>query len=1031
METTTYSTQVKALASSNVTVSLGPGNRTDETLLPKPSMGRNSVDMPREKGRLMTPKKITTVGTWNVRTLYATGAVSMLIHELARLRWDVVGVAETHWTGIQESMVQGYKVISSGKAEGHRSGVGLILTANAQRSLISYKPVSDRVISARFHTATGAVTICQIYAPTIDAKDEDIDAFYNDLQQEIISSPRSDTLIIMGDFNAKVGVGDKDTSSIMGMCGSGQRNERGDRLLDFCSVNNLCITNTRFKQTKENRQWTWESPDGRTHNTIDYILVSRKLMSSVQSSRAFPSADCGSDHQLLMANIKLRLKAQKPMTRIKRVDVGRLKDDTVLQAYQVKLEERLEERWQEMSGKLTNDVEAMWERVKSSIQETSKEVLGFRKGQKQKEWLSPQTLKLMDQRREYRGRRKQHSDMAKHHNYLCRMVKKSAKEDKERYIREICRGVENARTQQRTRAVYEGIRKITGKHAPQVKSVKDELGTVITDPLAVKRRWKDYFDKLYNDPNEVQEEVLINLQDAGNSEDIPGIGEDEVKAAVQRMKHGKAPGIDNITAEELGVMIQGIGLQMLHRLCGLVWEKEELPTDWKHSVIVPIHKKNDRLDCSNYRGISLLCHCSKVFSSIILLRIRKRTDEILSEAQAGFRANRSTIDQIFTLRQLAEKYEEFGKELYVCYIDFRKAFDSVWRKGLWTVMRHYGYPEKIIRILENAYRDTFSAVRVDGDLTDWFNTVVGVLQGCVLSPLLFNIFLEAIMAMALDKTEVGALIGGEKLTDLRFADDIAMLAEEVGGLQSSLDSVVAVSKKMGMRINTAKTETQYLGKGNNRFCLQAEGQQLEQMDNFVYLGGSISTSEGSEGDVNRRIGLARGIIQSLSKIWSSNEISKGTKVLVYETLVLSVLLYNSETWTLKVTQQNRLRVFEMACLRRIEGVTKRDRVRNEVIRNRLGSRPDVISRIQQRRLRYFGHICRMGNGRYPLIAMNGYVHGQRGRGRPKKRWIDMINDDCEAMGTTLSEASRQALDRGGWRRSIVELPMHVSTLPRH
>jgi len=96
--------------------------------------------------------------------------------------------------------------------------------------------------------------------------------------------------------------------------------------------------------------------------------------------------------------------------------------------------------------------------------------------------------------------------------------------------------------------------------------------------------------------------------------------------------------------------------------------------------------------------------------------------------------------------------------------------------------------------------------------------VVGVLQGCVLSPLLFNIFL---MTMALDNTGVGALISVEVLTDLRFTDDIAMLAEEVDGLQSSLDSFVAVSKKMGMRIYTAMTEIQYLGKGNNRFCLQA------------------------------------------------------------------------------------------------------------------------------------------------------------------------------------------------------------------
>ena len=107
-------------------------------------------------------------------------------------------------------------------------------------------------------------------------------------------------------------------------------------------------------------------------------------------------------------------------------------------------------------------------------------------------------------------------------------------------------------------------------------------------------------------------------------------------------------------------------MKVIHRLCSMVWDQEELPAQWKQSVIIPLHKKKDKLDCSNYRGISLLCQCSKVFSSILLQRIRSRTEDILAEAQAGFRKGRSTIDQLFTLRQLAEKYEEFGKELYVC-----------------------------------------------------------------------------------------------------------------------------------------------------------------------------------------------------------------------------------------------------------------------------------------------------------------------------------------------------------------------------
>jgi len=346
-------------------------------------------------------------------------------------------------------------------------------------------------------------------------------------------------------------------------------------------------------------------------------------------------------------------------------------------------------------------------------------------------------------------------------------------------------------------------------------------------------------------------------------------------------------------------------------------------------------------------------------------------------------------------------------------------------------MRHYGYPEKIVRILENAYKETFSAVRVDGDLSDWFNTIVGVLQGCVLSPLLFNIFLEVIIAKALDGLEVGAVINGETLPDLRFADDIALLTEEVEHLQNLVSRVIEVSSKMGMRINTAKTEIQCLGKGGSKFHILVDGQQLQQTDNFVYLGGSISTTNGSEGDITRRIGIARGIFQTLNKIWTSKDISKATKMRVYETLVLSALLYNSETWTLKVTQQRRLKVFEMACLRKIEGVTRRDRIRNEEICNRLELRQNILSRIQQRRLRYFGHINRMTNNRYPKTALNGHVHGQRGRGRPKKRWLDMIQSDCEEMGLEIQDITRLAQDRNRWRRTIGELPLRVSASPRH
>jgi len=113
----------------------------------------------------------------------------------------------------------------------------------------------------------------------------------------------------------------------------------------------------------------------------------------------------------------------------------------------------------------------------------------------------------------------------------------------------------------------------------------------------------------------------------------------------------------------------------------------------------------------------------------------------------------------------------------VCYIDFQKAFDSVWRAGLWHTMRFLGYSEKIVRVLQALYENTMSAVRVDGGLTDWFETTVGVLQGCILSPLLFNILLEVVMALALDDEKLGVRIAGVRISNLRFADDISLLAE--------------------------------------------------------------------------------------------------------------------------------------------------------------------------------------------------------------------------------------------------------------
>ena len=143
------------------------------------------------------------------------------------------------------------------------------MNKGAQRALLGYNPVSPRLISAIFKTKTAAMTIMQVYAPNTADPEEKVDEFYDQLQMAINNTNKNDLLVITGDFNAKVGDDRTNWEGVMGNYGYGNTNERGEKLLNFCAVNDLSISNTMFKQKKASRQWTWESPDLKTHNKID------------------------------------------------------------------------------------------------------------------------------------------------------------------------------------------------------------------------------------------------------------------------------------------------------------------------------------------------------------------------------------------------------------------------------------------------------------------------------------------------------------------------------------------------------------------------------------------------------------------------------------------------------------------------------------------------------------------------------------------------------------------------------------------
>ena len=301
---------------------------------------------------------------------------------------------------------------------------------------------------------------------------------------------------------------------------------------------------------------------------------------------------------------------------------------------------------------------------------------------------------------------------------------------------------------------------------------------------------------------------------------------------MRELKRAKSPGADNIRAELIQGGRESI-VKVLHKLCNEILRTTKWPNQWTESVLITIPKKANTGKCSEHRTINLISLASKVMLKIIQKRITPRIEEVLSESQAGFSRGRTTVQQITTLQILNEKARDIESLIFHNFIDFRKVLDLVWHEALWNTMGKYNIGKGITTLIQSLYDDARSKVRVHDNFSDWFRTTVGVRQGCLLSPTLFNLFLERIMEEALEGHEGGMRCAGRRINDLRFADDIELLEENEESLRKVTRRLDVTSKRYGMEVSTEKSKVMVVGKGQDAENLEVkvmiDGAKLEQV----------------------------------------------------------------------------------------------------------------------------------------------------------------------------------------------------------
>lgn len=803
-------------------------------------------------------------------------------------------------------------------------------------------------------------------------------------------------------------------------------------------------------QLRDMHKTTWMHPRSKQWHLIDYIITRQSDLKDVMITRSMRGADGGTDHRLVRA--KLNLKIRPPMRRCApraRLNIRALQDANTRSTFQTELENEF--TIDTSSLLTTEDLTRSWDDASNNILAISRRTLGVNK-KKSKDWFDDQATdihKLIAERNKAFTAVLDNPSHAKREK-LAEIRSKTQREIramKNQWWTKLAHEIQGYADTGNQQEFYTALKTAYGPCRNVSHPVRSADGkTLHTEKSEILARWAEHYRDLLNrhtqtDPNLLNE--LPNSPTVWELDNPPTLA--EVKRSIAGLKNNKASGPDNIPAELLKYGGDTIA-NHIHAIITAIWETKCVPQQWKDADITNIYKKKgDIAVCGNSRGISLLSAAGKILTRLMLLRLLTDiAEDVLPETQCGFRKERSTTDMLFVARQLQEKCREHHKPLYMVFIDLTKAFDTVNRPLLWNILEKFGCPPTFLAVLTALHDGANARVISAGAKSDPFTVESGVRQGCVIAPIIFNLFLAGVQRtfthqlppdagvpikyrldgnmFNLRRLQAKTKVTKEAIIDLQYADDAAYVSCSPDTMQHTLNLIAGTYNRAGLIINTTKTEVLTMrDPPQDPATFSINNEELKNVAHFSYLGSALTETCEITNEVHRRIGLASASFGRLTnRVFQNRDLAIKTKVIVYKAICLSILLYGCEAWVPYRKHIRKLESFHTGCLQHILGIKWWHKIPHTEIRQRANIEPLEIL-LLQKQLRWAGHVIRMPETRLPRKVMYGEIpDSARSVGGQRKRYKDHLKTSLKSCNIQPQTLEISATDRQQWRVSCHE-----------